>query len=161
MEDSRIRYSEDDVPLDGLEQTAAEVVETYGGRITSSDRGRMAFNLPRRRGAESAGFVSCVLEWPDAGDRGVVQLTADREIDASRPQRIALLIAGTIGALLFTVWPFFPEVMGNVAGVGLVVAVAVYLLTLRQTPHSLVSDLLQQIVRAQDDGTEAEPEAES
>lgn len=144
-----ISYREEGVPLEGMESTASEVVELYGGRVTSREPGALRFQLPRRRGADSSGSVACVLEWGE-GETGTVTLSAEHEIDASRPQRIALLVAGTLGALVFTVWPFFPA-MGNVAGVGLVVAVAVYLLTLRQSPHGLVGNLLRQIVHLQDE----------
>ena len=145
-----ISYREEDVPLENLGANAAEVVEFYGGRVLASGERMLQFQVPRKRGAGSSGSVACMLEWEAAAGNGFVTLTADREIDAARPQRLALLIAGTVGALLFTVWPFFP-VMGNVAGVGLVVAVAVYLLSLRHTPHGIIASLLQQIVRAQEE----------
>lgn len=146
---SEISYREEGVPLEGIATVAGELVAMYGGSIVERAENRIRFNLPRRRGADASGGVACMLEW-DEGSEGMVRLSAQHEIDASRVQRIALLVAGVVGALAFTVWPFFPG-LGPVAGVGMVIAIAVYLLTLRQAPHGMIGSLLQQIVNEQDE----------
>ena len=59
--------------------------------------------------------------------------------------------AGVIGALLFTIWPFFGKgsQMGTLAWVGGAVALAVYFLTLRRSSGGVAYDFLQRLVRRQ------------
>src|SRR4051812_36261153 len=105
---SGVELTEDRVPLDGIEGTVEELVELYGGELTSSGMNRRQFTLPLRRGVATAGGVECTLSWA-AGDEGegTVTLVCDRDIDAPKSQRIAMLVAGVIGSLLFMIWPFF------------------------------------------------------
>ena len=78
-------------------------------------------------------------------------MTCDREIDAPKWQRVLLLAVGVVGALLFTVWPFFPQrrEFGALAWIGGAVAIAVYFLTLRKTSGGIALDFLQRLVRRQ------------
>ena len=78
-------------------------------------------------------------------------MTCDREIDAPKWQRVLMLGAGVVGALLFTIWPFFPQrrELGALAWIGGAVAIAVYFLTLRKTSGGLALDFLQRLVRRQ------------
>ena len=57
----------------------------------------------------TGGGVECTVMWAagEAGN-GTVTLTCNRDIDAPKAQRVALLVAGIIGAVLFMLWPFFP-----------------------------------------------------
>lgn len=144
MRDEEVTYSDIVADLDGFEEAAEEVIGVWGGSITVRDERSIRFALPRRRGDDSAGALSCVLTWEREGE-GVVRLTSDGEIEGSRAGRIALLLVGTAGSLAFIFWPFFPQ-MGTIAAVGLVVAIAVYMLTLRRSPHGLVGSLLHEII---------------
>lgn len=143
-----VSYSEQDVPTEGISETAEDVIQMLGGRVVGREESALRFTIPRRRADESSGALECVLEW-DVEAEGTVRLTSDAEIEAGRMQRIALLVVGAAGALAFTLWPFFP-MMGPLAGVGLVLAIAVYLLTLRRSPHGLIGGLLHEIVRVQE-----------
>lgn len=156
-EDRGIRYVEERVPLDGIAETAEEVITAYGGEITAqSDEGR-TFSLPRRRGVAASGAVQCELTWEhDDEGIGIVTLTSGEEVAAPRPQAIALLVVGVIGAILWLLWPFFPN-LGPVAWTGGIVAIAAYLLTLKKTPRGVIWSLLQQIADAQRDKFEPIP----
>jgi drug/metabolite transporter (DMT)-like permease len=81
-----------------------------------------------------------------------VKFVCNREIDAPKAQRLALLLAGVAGALLFTLWPFFAgrtNQLGALAWIGGVVALAVYFLTLKRTSGGLAYDFLQRLARRQ------------
>lgn len=140
----RVTYSETVADLEGFGDSAEDVIGMYGGSITSREDHRIRFHLPRRRGDESAGALSCQVEWA-AEDSGQVSIIADGDIEGPRAGRIALLVVGAAGSLAFIFWPFFPA-MGPVAAIGLVIAIAVYMLTLRRSPYGLVGNLLQEIV---------------
>jgi hypothetical protein len=153
-----VELLEDQVPLDGIEEAFAELVDLYGGEITASRDREREFALPLRRGVASAGAVACTLSWSAAGE---VRLRCDRDVDAPKFQRILLLVAGVAGSLLFMIWPFFPHetAYGTLAALGGVMAIAVYLMTLRKTSGGIASDFLQRLVRRQRTGGTADPAA--
>ena len=148
-----IEFTEDRVPSAGMDTAIDELVHLYGGEIQSSSERQRRFILPLRRGVAVAGGVECTLSWAiDAGDRATLTLVCDREVDAPKSQRIALLVVGVIGALLFTIWPFFGKAatqLGTLAWVGGFVALAVYFLTLRRTSGGMAADFLQRLARRQ------------
>ena len=78
-------------------------------------------------------------------------MTCDRDVDAPKAQRVLLLVAGVIGGLLFTIWPFFPQrrEFGALAWIGGAVAIAVYFMTLRRTSGGIALDFLQRLARRQ------------
>lgn len=78
-------------------------------------------------------------------------LSCDRDLDAPRAQRILLLLAGVAGAVLFMLWPFFPgqKQYGTLAWLGGIVAIAVYLMTLRRTSGGIAYDFLQRLAKNQ------------
>ena len=116
--------------------------------MTGREATQRIFTLPLRRGVAAGGSVECRLMWSADGS---VTMTCDREIDAPKSQRVMLLVAGVIGALLFTIWPFFPQrkEFGALAWIGGAVAIAVYFLTLRKTSGGIALDFLQRLVRRQ------------
>jgi hypothetical protein len=75
-------------------------------------------------------------------------VVADASIEPPKFQRVALLLVGVSGALLWTLWPFFPN-MGPLAWIGGAVAFATYFLTARTTTSGIASDLLQRLARRQ------------
>ncbi len=147
-----VEFVEDRVPSDGIEETVGELVELYGGEIIGSQANRRQFILPLRRGVATAGGVECTLTWA-AGEGGdaVVTLRCDRDVDAPKAQRVALLAAGVIGSILFMLWPFFgfERQFGALAWTGGAVALAVYFLSLRKTSGGLALDFLQRLARRQ------------
>jgi hypothetical protein len=147
-----VELTEDRVPVAGMAETIEELVELYGGAITESGENRRQFTLPLRRGVATAGGVLCTLTWAaDDAREATVKLVCDRDIDAPKGQRIAILIAGVIGSVLFMLWPFFgyAREMGTLAWVGGLTALAVYLLTLRKTSGGVASDFLARLARRQ------------
>ena len=142
-----VEFTEDRVPTANIEENIAELVELYGGEIKAEREGAREVILPLRRGVATAGAVECNLTW--AGD--TVTITANREIDAPKAQRVALLVIGVAGALLFTIWPFFAHARqsGTLAVFGAIVAIAVYFLTLKKTSGGLAADFLNRLVRRQ------------
>lgn len=145
-------FVEDRVPYDGIEESITELVELYGGEIQSSREQERRFTLPLRRGVSVAGAVECTLSWAPAEEgEATVVLSCDREVDAPKAQRVAMLLAGAVGGLLFTIWPFFPQKreLGALAWIGGAVALAVYFLSLRRTSGGLASDFLQRLARRQ------------
>lgn len=141
------RFTEDRIPLDGIEETFAELVELYGGEVTASRLGERDFTLPLRRGQASGGAIECTIAWAD----DTVTITCNRDIDAPKAQRVLLLLAGVIGAVMFMLWPFFPgqKEYGTLAWLGGIVAIAVYLMTLRKTSGGLAYDFLQKLAARQ------------
>ena len=141
------RFIEDRIPLEGIEETFAELVELYGGEVTASRDREREFTLPLRRGQASGGAVECTISWAD----DTVTITCDRDIDAPKAQRVLLLLAGVAGAVMFMLWPFFPgqKAYGTLAWLGGVVAIAVYLMTLRKTSGGLAYDFLQKLAARQ------------
>src|SRR5438477_11311606 len=120
-----VEFTEEDVPWDGIEETVAEMVELFGGEMKESRANACRFELPLRRGVGAAGSVECTLAWSGT----TATMTCDREVDAPKAQRVAMLSIGVIGALLFTIWPFFggkSSQFGTLAWIGGAVALAVY-----------------------------------
>ena len=149
--DRSVELTEDRIPLDGIEEAIEEMVDLYGGEMKSSADRERRFVLPLRRGAPGGG-VECTLTWAPSGDEeATVTLTCDRDVDAPKGQRVAMLAAGVIGVLLFTIWPFFPHQreLGTLAWVGGAIALAVYFLTLRRTSGGIAFDFLQRLARRQ------------
>ena len=138
-----IELIEDGVPLEGIEESFRELVDLYGGTITNA----RDFTLPLRRGVPSSGSVECTISWAD----DTVTLTANRDVDAPKYQRVLLLVAGVIGSVLFLLWPFYPgqREYGTLAWLGGAVAIAVYIISLRRTSGGIVADFLQRLARRQ------------
>ena len=126
-----MEFTEDRVPTTNIEDSIAELVELYGGEVKAERANARDVILPLRRGVATAGAVECAVTWAD----DTVTITTNREIDAPKAQRIALLVVGVAGALLFTIWPFFARAreLGTLAWIGGLVALAVYFLTLKKT----------------------------
>jgi hypothetical protein len=147
-----VEFVEDRVPLDEIEETIDELVELYGGSVTTEGERIRKLTLPLRRGAASSGAVECTLTWaPDDELHGSVTLHCDRNVDAPKFQRVLLLVAGVIGAVLFMLWPFFPheKEYGSLAWIGGVIAFAVYLMTLRKSSGGLAYDFLKRLADRQ------------
>jgi hypothetical protein len=147
-----VTFTEDRVPFEGIEDAIEELIELYGGESTERAERRRRFVLPLRRGISGGGGVECTLAWqPDTDVDATLTLTCDRNVDAPRVQRILLLTAGAVGALLFMIWPFFPhrKEFGALAWIGGAVAIAVYFLTLKKTSGGLAYDFLQRLARRQ------------
>lgn len=141
--------AEDDVPLDGVAETATGWIELFAGRVQSTADGRLDFTLPSRRGVAASGAVKCFLEWSDEGEGvGRLRLVTGDSVDGPGPQQIALLVAGVAGSLVCILWPFFPS-LTPAAGVGAVLAVGAWLLTLRRSGAGVAANLLRKIVETQ------------
>jgi hypothetical protein len=150
-------FTEDRIPSNGIETAIDDLVELYGGESQSSSAGERRFVLPLRRGVAVAGGVECTVTWTvsEAGE-ATVTLVADREVDAPKWQRAALLIVGVIGAVTFMIWPFFGKhatQFGTVAWIGGFVALAVYFLTLKRSSAGIAYDFLQRLARHQREAT--------
>lgn len=144
--------TEDRVPADGLEDSIEELVDVYGGEMKERSATSRTFVLPLRRGIATAGGVECTVSWTvDGNDEATVTMNCDRSIDAPRAQRVLMLLAGVIGALMFMLWPFFPlqKEYGTLAWLGGVIALAVYLMSLRKTSGGLAADFLQRLALRQ------------
>ncbi len=146
-------FEEDRVPAAGMDEAVDELVELYGGEIQSSEARQRRFILPLRRGVAVSGGVECTLSWAVGdGDQATLKLVCNRDVDAPKFQRIALLVVGVIGALLFTIWPFFGKAttqMGTLAWVGGLLALTVYFLTLKRSSGGLAYDFLQRLAKRQ------------
>jgi hypothetical protein len=145
-------FTEDRIPQDGIEETISDLVDLYGGGMTASRERERQFTLPLRRGIAAAGGIDCTVSWVVAEEGGViVTLRCNRDVDAPKAQRVAFLAAGVIGSLLFMIWPFFPHSreLGTLAWIGGIVALAVYLMTLRKTSGGIAYDFLQRLARTQ------------
>jgi hypothetical protein len=145
-----VEMTEDRVPLEGIEGSIEELVEMYGGEIRATREGACDFTLPLRRGLATGGAVECTVSWEP---EETVTLVCNRDVDAPRAQRVMLLVAGVIGAVLFMLWPFFPheKQFGTLAWLGGAVAIAVYLMTLRRTSGGIAADFLQRLAARQRD----------
>ena len=162
MTDQRVAFTEDRIPPAGIEAAIDELVELYGGEITSRGEGERRFVLPLRRGVATSGGIECTVSWAvDAAQEATVTLSCDRGVDAPKGQRIALLIVGVLGALTFTMWPFFGKhaatPLGTLAWMGGFVAIAVYFITLRRTSAGIAYDFLQRLAGRQREATTAGP----
>jgi hypothetical protein len=149
LPNERVELTEDRVPVEGIEDNIAELVELYGGKITGWGSSERTFELPLRRGVAAGGGVECQLSW--VADAQTLRMTCDRSVDAPKAQRVALLSAGVVGALLFTMWPFFGKgsQLGAVAWMGGAVALAVFFLTMRKTSGGLAYDFLRRLADRQ------------
>ena len=149
-----VSFTEDRIPSPGIEDSVEELVELFGGEMKSSAARERRFVLPLRRGVAVSGGIECSLTWSvDANDQATVTLTADRDVDAPKAQRVALLVVGVLGALCFTMWPFFGKqagtMLGTLAWIGGAVAITVYLLTLKKTAGGITYDFLQRLAKRQ------------
>jgi hypothetical protein len=149
-EPTPVAFTEDAIPAEGIEETIDELVELYGGEITNRQLRERRFILPLRRGVATSGGVECTLSWAE-GEPTTVHLICNRDVDAPKGQRIALLSIGAIGSILFMLWPFFPQSreLGALAWMGGAVAIAVYFLSLRKTSGGMAWDFLQRLARRQ------------
>src|SRR6266545_2570051 len=146
-----VELTEDGIPREGIEETISELVEMYGGEMKEERANGRDFVLPLRRGLATAGGVECTLSWA-VQEETTVTLVCNREVDAPKAQRVALLLAGVGGALLFTLWPFFAgaqKQLGALAWIGGIVALAVYFMTLRRTSGGIAYDFLQRLAQRQ------------
>ena len=147
-----VQFIEDRIPREGIEETISDLIDLYGGELTDSRENQRRFILPLRRGIAAAGGVECTVSWAagDAGD-AVVTLVCNRDVDAPKAQRIALLVAGVVGSLLFIIWPFFAhsKELGALAWIGGIIALAVYFMTLRKTSGGIAYDFLQRLAKTQ------------
>jgi hypothetical protein len=143
-----VAFTEDRVPLSGIEENIEELVELYGGEVTSSAAGQRRFVLPLRRGMAAGGGVECTVSW---AAEDTVTLTCNRDVDAPKAQRVMLLVVGVVGSILFLLWPFFGKgsQFGAVAWMGGAVALAVYFLTLRRSSGGLAYDFLRRLADRQ------------
>ncbi|HLJ74825.1 MAG TPA: hypothetical protein VKU62_09585 [Thermoanaerobaculia bacterium] len=150
-----LELTEDRIPSSGIAETVEELIELYGGELQSSGDKQRRFVLPLRRGVPVAGGIECTVSWAAVpGDQATVTLVCDREVDAPKWQRVALLVVGVIASLLFMLWPFFGKAdtkLGTLAIVAGFVAVSVYLITLRRTSGGIAHDFLQRLARRQRD----------
>jgi hypothetical protein len=147
-----IEFTEDRIPAAGIEESIAELVELYGGSMRASRENAREFTLPLRRGVAAAGGVECTISWAAAEEgEATVTLRCDRDVDAPKAQRVLMLVAGVIGALLFLMWPFAPHgtEYGTLAWIGGAVALAVYFLTLKKTSGGIAYDFLQRLANRQ------------
>lgn len=147
-----VEFTEDRIPTAGIEETIAELVELFGGDMMAARENERRFILPLRRGVAAAGGIECTVSWTAAADgQAVVTLVCNRDVDAPKAQRVMLLVAGVIGSLLFMIWPFFPHTreLGAAAWIGGVIALAVYLMTLRKTSGGIAYDFLQRLAKSQ------------
>ena len=147
-----VEFTEDRVPFRGLDDAIEELVELYGGELGEGAERERQFTLPLRRGVSASGAVACTVSWTiDDAVNATVKLVCDRDIDAPKAQRIMLLLAGVVGGLLFTIWPFFPQrrEFGTLAIVGAAIAIAVYFLSLKRTSGGVALDFLNRLVRRQ------------
>lgn len=156
-----LELTEDRVPFAGIEEAIAELVDLYGGEVTASRADARDFRLPLRRGIASSGAVECTISWAPNDERNAtVRLVTNRDVDAPKAQRILLLVAGVAGSVMFMLWPFFPgeRAFGTLAWLGGIVALAVYLMTLRKTSGGIAHDFLQRLAARQRAEAEEEPE---
>ncbi len=147
-----VEFTEERIPVDGIEEAIDELVDLYGGEIKASRLNERDFILPLRRGIATAGAVQCTLSWaPQEPGEATVRLKCDREIDAPKAQRVAMLAMGVAGAMFFMIWPFFPhqQELGTLSWMGGIIALAVYFLSLRRTSGGLAFDFLQRLARRQ------------
>jgi hypothetical protein len=146
-----IEFTEDRIPAEGIEESITELIDLYGGAMRESRENAREFTLPLRRGVATAGAVECTISWAVAeSNEATVTLRCDRDVDAPKAQRVAMLLAGVIGSLTFMMWPFtYGTQYGTLAWIGGAVALAVYILTLKKTSGGLAADFLQRLAARQ------------
>jgi len=150
-----VELTEDRIPFDGIEETIDELVEMYGGEVTARRERAREVLLPLRRGGGGQA-VECTVSWePDDERDGTVTLLCNRNVDAPKAQRLFLLVAGVIGVVLFMLWPFYPNERGwgSLAWLGGIIAIAVYLMTLRKSSGGIAVDFLQRLAARQREGS--------
>lgn len=158
-EQQPVEFTEERIPVQGIEEAIGELVDLYGGEMRAARVNERDFILPMRRGVAAAGGVQCTVSWaPQDEHEATVRLKCDREVNAPKVQRVALLAAGVIGAMFFMIWPFFPhqQELGTLSWMGGIIALAVYFMSLRRTSGGLAFDFLQRLVRRQRGVAEAE-----
>jgi hypothetical protein len=144
-------HVEDHVPLEGIRETIEMVVSSHGGDVLeASEPDAVAFRLPVRQGIGASGEIRGTIRWEGDPAAGVVRINAEGEVTRPRASQIAILVAGTIGSLLFILWPFYPA-LGPASWVGGALAFAAYFLTLRRSPGGILARLLGNIADAQRD----------
>jgi hypothetical protein len=151
-EANAVELTENRVPFAGIEDAIDELVEMYGGEVTARREGARDFLLPLRRGVATSGAVECTVSWaPDDERDATVRMVTNRNVDAPKTQRVLLLLAGVIGSVMFMLWPFFPgeRAFGGLAWIGGIIAIAVYLMTLRKTSGGIAYDFLQRLAARQ------------
>src|SRR5581483_3586841 len=100
MAETAVEFREDRVPSAGMAEAVDEMVDLYGGEIRTSGEQLRRFVLPLRRGVAVAGGVECTLSWTvGEADQATLTMQCNRDVDAPKAQRIALLVVGVIGAL--------------------------------------------------------------
>src|SRR5579859_576680 len=115
-ESTPVQFQEDRVPSAGMADAVDEMVELYGGEIQSTAERERRFILPMRRGVAVAGGVECTLSWAVSDeDQATLTLVCNRDVDAPKFQRIALLAVGVIGGLLFPMRPFYGKATTQIA----------------------------------------------
>jgi len=149
-----VEFTEDRVPYRGIDDAIQDLVDLYGGELGEAGERRRGFTLPLRRGVAAGGAVECTVSWTvdDAG-MSTVTLVCNRDVDAPKVQRVLMLVAGVAGAMLFMIWPFFPQrrEFGTLAFLGGAIAIAVYFMSLKRTSGGVAWDFLQRLVRRQRD----------
>ena len=147
-----VEFTEDRVPYRGIDDAIQELVDLYGGELGDAGERRRGFTLPLRRGFGASGAVECTVSWTmDDAEMGTVTFVCNRDVDSPKAQRVLMLVAGVVGAMLFMIWPFFPQrrEFGTLAFLGGAIAIAVYFLTLKRTSGGVAWDFLQRLVRRQ------------
>lgn len=145
---SGVRYVEDRIPLEGIEDAVEAMVAAHGGSVRRETRDAVSFALPVRRGVAASGEIRGTIRWEPGDEGGRVTIEADDEERVARGPYLALLIAGTVGSLLFILWPFFPA-LGPASWVGGALAFAAYFLTLKRSRGGTIARLLDNIASAQ------------
>ena len=136
-------FTEERVPLEGIDEAIASVASASGGHLVSSRQGNATVMLPLRRGAAGLGMMQCQVTWPADTEEGTVTVTAEQEGPTAK-MRVVILVIGVIGATAYMWWPFFPN-LGPIAWIGAVVAFGAYFMTLKQTPGGIASEFLERL----------------
>ncbi|HVR43453.1 MAG TPA: hypothetical protein VMS56_08405 [Thermoanaerobaculia bacterium] len=144
----QVELVEDRIPLEGIRETIEAVIEAHGGETWSASADSIRFTLPVRQGVAVGGAIVGTIRWEPGEDGGIVTVTAGERADPPRLSHIALLVAGTIGAILWILWPFYPA-LGPASWVGAALAFAAWFLTLRRTRGGVVARLLAHIAEEQ------------
>lgn len=148
---TRVEYTEEGVPLEGLEDTIEAVILSHGGALTGSSDREIRFHLPLRPGVAATGSIEGVFRWetdPEWPRGGLVTVSASDDVRKPSASHVALLLAGTVGALLFILWPFYPA-LGAASWVGGALAFAAWFMTLKRSRSGLIAGLLDNVADAQ------------
>lgn len=142
MSSPRVRIVEDDVYLDGLANTVAEVVEEWGGEVVETAPESMTFRFGDEDHAPG-GTVS----WSGSG-HGSVELQADPVLDRPGRGRVALLAFGAFGALLWLMWPFMGGFV-HLSWTGGVIAICVWFVARRAGTGGAATRMIKAVVAEQ------------